>query len=154
MTSINFWQKWLLVTTILVILFGTLLILPIESEILDLMFNDRIEAIFWPDTMIAPGVTHFRQWLYGVLGATMVGWGIMMAFITAGPFHKRETWAWYSIALSIGIWYIADTIVSISYGALFNAAFNTAILLLFLPPMLGTFKSFHSTQSEFAAPQI
>ena len=144
MNSIQFWQKWLFIITILIILFGILLMIPNDSELSNWLFNNRIEAIFWPDYTITPGIAQFQQWLYGVLGATMVGWGIMIAFIIAVPFRNRELWAWYSIALGISGWYTLDTAVSIIYRATFNAAFNTAILLLFLPPVIATYKLFHT----------
>lgn len=144
MKHFHFWQKWLLAITILVILFGILLIIPNKSELFDLLFNDRIKTIFWPDISPPPGIVQFQQWIFGVLGATMVGWGIIMAFIVSVPFRNGERWAWYSFTICIGSWYFLDTTISIIYQATFNAIFNTLILLLFLPPLIATYRSFHS----------
>jgi len=146
MKYIQFWHKWLLTVTILIILFGILLMVPNKPELFDRLFNDHIETIFWSDTPITTGIVHFQRWLYGVLGATMIGWGIMMAFIIAIPFRRGERWAWYSIFFGIGGWYILDTAVSVMYHADFNAFFNSLILLLFLPPLLFTYSSFHTKQ--------
>ena len=142
MKSINFWQKWLLVVTILIILFGLLLLVPNKSILFDRLFNDRMAAIFWPETAVSPGVIQFQKWIFGVLGATMVGWGIMMAFIISVPFRKGELWAWNCIAIGIFCWYILDTVVSTYYQAIFNSILNTIILFLFLPPLMATYKHF------------
>ena len=152
MKHIQFWQRWLLAITILIIIFGILLIIFNESALFNWLFNDRVEAIFWPDISPTTGMIQFQRWLYGVLGAVMVGWGITMAFILAVPFRRGERWAWYSITVSIGSWYILDTAVSIYYQATFNAVFNTLILLLFLPPLLSTWKRFHHALNEQSAP--
>ena len=154
MKRIQFWQRWLLAITILIIIFGILLITLSESALFNWLFNNRTEAIFWPDTPITAGMIQFQRWLYGVLGTVMIGWGITMAFILAVPFHRGERWSWYSITFSIGSWYFLDTAVSIIYQATFNAVLNTLILLLFLLPLFFTWKPFHTRRRRHLAPSL
>lgn len=137
-----FWQRWLFVCTLLVILFGVFLMIPGELELFEQLFNSHIKRIFWNDVPITPGIINFQRWMNGVLGATMIGWGIMMAFVVRFPFRNGEKWAWNCIFWGIGSWYILDTLLSIMYLALFNAVFNTLILLLFGLPLAFTYKSF------------
>jgi hypothetical protein len=47
----------------------------------------------WSGTQVTPNVINFWRWIYGVLGATMAGWGAIMAFLARAPFSRKEKWA-------------------------------------------------------------
>ena len=80
--------------------------------------------------------------LYGVLGATISGWGIFMIFIAHFPFRERQPWAWNCFAAGLTIWFIFDTTLSALHHVLFNVAFNTVLLLLVALPLAFTRKHF------------
>ena len=82
--NFEFWQKWLLVSGIIVSIFGISMVLNINSE----RFNSLIDPVFWGNETLNTQVRNFQQWIYGVLGATMVGFGILITFIAAVPFKK------------------------------------------------------------------
>lgn len=141
MDHFDFWQRWLFVVSIVIIAFGIFMAVFNQTAIFDL-FNDQIDPVFWDNSPIPEAFTQFQGWVYGVLGSTMAGWGIMLLFIVQHPFRQREKWAWSAIATSLGFWYLLDTGISLYFGVNFNALFNTLLLVLIIPPLLGTRKLF------------
>lgn len=134
-----FWQKWLFVLGLLIAAFGVLLALFSETPAFSI-FHQQIDPAFFraPDAEIR----NFQQWIYGLLGATMAGWGVFMAFIAHYPFQKKEKWAWVCIAMGVLLWYVVDTSISLSFGVMFNAVFNTIVLILVALPLGFTWKDF------------
>lgn len=77
-----------------------------------------------------------RQWLkmvFGVVGSVLVGWAATMLILAAGPLRNGDSWAWYAIAVSVTLWFMLDTGMSIVYGwwqhGLFNVPFYAAIMV-------------------------
>jgi hypothetical protein len=140
MERFNFWYRWLFVLGIIIILFGVFMTL-FNQSLLFRLFNDQIDPVFWGDEAISEAFIKFQGWVYGVLGATMAGWGVMLIFIIQYPFRQREKWAWIAIAASLGFWYLLDTALSLYFGVFFNAVFNTLLVFLVLPPLTATRKA-------------
>ncbi len=103
-----------------------------------------IDAPFWPGTERPDQRTRrFRTFVYGVLGGTMAGWGLMTAILVASHFSSREVWVWWAVALSVGVWFVFDTGRSIWHRVWINVAANTTLLVLVAIPLAGTFAEFH-----------
>jgi hypothetical protein len=146
-TSFVFWQRWLLVLGGIVIAFGLGMALLNATPLFDL-FNRQIDPAFWGVQPLPGQALAFRGWAYGVLGATTAGWGVFIAFLAQVPFRRRERWAWNCVALGILVWYVPDTLISLSFGVLFNAFFNTLLLALVLLPLIFTRKDFEPATSQ------
>jgi hypothetical protein len=131
------WYRWLLIVSILLIFFGVFMAIFNSTPLFDL-FNTQIDPVFWGEEPLPTSVASFQAWVYGVLGATVAGWGICMAFIVYHPYRRRERWAWWALTTGIVIWDLIDTTISLSYGVVFNAGFNTLLLLLAGVPLLAT----------------
>lgn len=142
MKNFNFWQKWLLIVGIYLAVFGLILSFFNQTQLMDFAFNNQIDPVFWQAERIPENAVSFQNWIYGVLGATVSGWGIFMAFLAYYPFKAREKWAWNCIATGVAIWFIADTAISAFYQVTFNVVFNTVLLLLVGIPLLFTRKDF------------
>ncbi|GBE57691.1 hypothetical protein BMS3Abin01_00612 [bacterium BMS3Abin01] len=138
----NFWQKWLLAVGIYLVAFGLVLAFFNQSRLMDVIFNQQIDPVFWGGNSIPENAADFQAWIYGVLGATVAGWGVFLAFLAHYPFRAREKWAWNCIAIGIGGWFVVDTAISAYYHVTFNVAFNAALLLLVGLPLLFTRKDF------------
>lgn len=138
MGSFIFWQRWLLVFAVLLILFGVGMVFFNTTSIFDIFFNDNINPAFWGSGGTDPTALKFQSWVYGLLGATIAGWGVFIFFLVKNPFAQREKWAWTCIFWGLLLWYVLDTGASIYHGVLFNALFNTAIFLVALIPLLFT----------------
>lgn len=141
MDNFSFWQKWIFIVGLMTIAFG--LFMAVFSGNLGL-FNNQINSVFWSDGNIPAGVKAFQGWIYGVLGATMAGWGVFSTFIAHYPFRQKEKWSWNCVATGLLLWYVVDTIISVSYGVYFNAVFNTVLMVFFILPLIFTRKHFVS----------
>jgi hypothetical protein len=142
MRSFSFWQKWLFVTGLALIAFGLALALFSRTPLFDMLFNGHINPAFWPTVEPSPDIVRFQQWSYGVLGATVAGWGVMVAFLAGHPFRRKERWARNALAASVALWYTVDTALSVHHGVLFNAVFNTILLVVTALPLLFTRRDF------------
>ncbi len=153
MGSFIFWQRWLLVFAVLLILFGAGMVFFNTTSMFDMFFNDHINPAFWGSDDPDPGTLRFQGWAYGLLGATIAGWGVYTFFLVKIPFAQRQKWAWNCIFWGLLLWYVLDTGASVYYGVLFNVLFNTVIFLVALIPLLFT-RSRMLEQSEGEADSI
>jgi hypothetical protein len=138
----GFWDRWLVFVGWLLAVFGLLLAFFNQTPVFDVAFNRQIDAVFWPNEVPAEGIESFKTWIYGVLGATVSGWGVFILFLARFPFKKRERWARNCIAAGITVWYLADTSISLNFGVTFNALFNTLLAGFVYAPLLATRKEF------------
>lgn len=141
MFTFSFWHKWLLGLSGLIILFGTLMALTSGTPLFNL-FHNQVDPVFWGSATPDAALRLFQQWVYAVLGATMAGWGVFLAFIVFYPFKKKEKWAWVCISLGLGLWFVLDTVLSAWCGVMFNVLFNAVLLLAAAPPLLATRRTF------------
>ena len=145
MSRFLFWQKWLLALGGVIVVFGLALAVFNQTPVFDVLFNRQVNPTFWTEAEITPQIRAFQQWAYGVLGATMAGWGVFVVFIAHEPFRRRERWAWNCLAFGIGLWFMVDTTLSIAASVIFNAAFNSLLLVLVLLPLLATRSYFNAS---------
>ena len=136
-----FWQRWLFVFSLVVIAFGLGMAL-LNRTSLFAVFDSQVNPVFWGVNPLPPGANEFQGWAYGVLGATMAGWGVILAFIAERPFRNRERWAWNTLLLGLSLWYLTDTSISLYFGVVFNAVFNTVIFILAVLPLIFTRREF------------
>jgi len=141
MTSFSFWQRWLFVVGVIVSVFGVMMALLSGTPLFDL-FNRQIDPAFWSTNTVGDATKQFQQWIYGVWGATIAGWGIILTYIARYPFSKKERWAWNCLVFGLLVWFVLDTSLSVFYKVYFNAAFNTALLILVMLPVVFTRKEF------------
>jgi hypothetical protein len=139
--SFSFWQKWLLVAGGGITFFGITMALVSGTPLFDL-FNRQIDPAFWGTNAVDDIARQFQQWIYGVWGATIAGWGIFLTYMARYPFNKKERWAWSCIAYGLLVWFVLDTWLSFFYKVYFNVAFNTGLLVLVMLPVMFTRKDF------------
>ena len=141
MDRFNFWQKWLYIVSLIMAALGLFIALFNKSQIFDYIFNNQINPAFWKENNMLQTSIDFQSWIYSVLGATVAGWGILMAFIAKYPFSQKQKWSWICIALATDLWFVVDTSISIYFHVYFNAVLFLAIAL----PLLFTRKYFIPT---------
>jgi len=147
MNNFNFWQRWLLVVSWIIIMFGLAMALLNATPIFDLM-NNRINPVFWGEGLVPSASALFVRWIYGVLGATVAGWGVFMVFIARFPFHRRERWARDAILVGLLLWYVVDTSITLYFKVAFNAALNTTLFITGILPIVMTWKVFNDGQGD------
>lgn len=136
-----FWQRWLLFVGVYLAVFGAVLAFFPHSALIDWAFNDRINPLF----TLSPEGLRFQAWAYGVLGATMGGWGVMIAFMARYPFKRKEPWVWNALVTSLSFWFIVDQLISGYHGVIFNVAFNTVLYGVLILPLVMTRNAFKAS---------
>jgi hypothetical protein len=132
---IGFWKHWLLAwcwaTMGIGALFAAAAVPALEGGVR--LFYD---TIYWPidgESTYGPDV----QLTAALLGAVMIGWAIaILGLVSAADTVGAP--AWRTLTLSIVVWYVIDSIISIALGAPVNALSNTGLLATFLAPILGS----------------
>ena len=141
MQNFSFWQRWLFVVGLGIAVFGILMAFLSGTPIFDL-FNRQIDPAFWGTEASLESIKPFQQWIYGIWGATIAGWGVFVTFIAYYPFRNKEKWAWNCLVLGLLVWFVLDTVLSIFHKVYFNVAFNTTLLILAGLPAIFTRKEF------------
>lgn len=118
---------------VLIMLFG-LALAALGNTPLFALLNDPVNEAMWGGLPPEEGVA-MRGFDYGMLGATMAGWGLTLWFVVAIPFRQRHVWAWNAVLFSVLLWFVVNTAVSTYYGIWSNAVFNTFILVLMVVPL-------------------
>jgi hypothetical protein len=101
-----------------------------------------VNGVFWSGIAPDAATGQFRLWVYGMLGATMAGWGITLVYIVLNPFARGEKWSRNAIAAGIALWFAVDTFMSAYTHAYFNVGVNVLLIVLAGIPLLMTWKHF------------
>lgn len=141
MNTFRFWQRWLSIFSWAVVIFGVGMALLNRTPLFAL-FDAQVNPAFWSQNPVPIGVDEFQGWIYGIFGAAMAGWGVFLVFLTRYPFQHKQRWSWMCFLLGLLLWYILDTGISLYFGVVFNAIFNTAIMALAVIPLAFTWKEF------------
>jgi hypothetical protein len=78
----------------------------------------------------------YTTFIFGVLGAVIMGWMVLAFIVARGPLRRRQPWAWGAVAASIGVWFVADTGFSIVVGQDEHALFNVGFLVAIAVPLI------------------
>ena len=147
MKTFKFWQRWLLVVSWIIVLFGLAMAFLNATPFFDLM-NDRVNPVFWGEGPVPHASALFVRWIYGVLGATVAGWGVFMVFIARIPFNRHERWARDAILFGLLLWYVMDTSITLYFKVAFNAALNTTLFIMGMLPIIMTWRSFAKREGD------
>ena len=142
MNRFIFWQRWLLISTYFVILFGLVMVFLNSTELYNRVINDQYNPVFWGNNTISKNAELFQQWVYGAWGATIIGWGIIVAFIAQYPFKRKEKWSWMGLTIMLSVWYLLDTGISLVYRVYANVVLNTILGIMLFLPLFYTRKEF------------
>ncbi len=143
----SLWWKWLLAFSIIGIIFALVMALApgvLHSTLGQLTYNSFFEGDAYAE-LTEPELA-YQDWLYSVLGSTMVGWLVVVGFIAYYSFRQGERWAWNAVAVGIVAWFVLDTGSSLANGVVFNAVFNLIFLAGFGAPLLATYRHFHPSK--------
>ena len=126
---------WLKVGAGLVVAFGIVTALgayPPTAGVLAFL----VDMIKWPvDGAQTVAAEEFRL-LSAVSGGIMVGWGLLLWLIADRLYHREPQLAGQMVMISVGAWFIVDSLASIMAGSSLNAVLNVSFLVLFIVPLL------------------
>jgi len=141
--SFEFWKKYLLAVSFVFVFFGVLLAFFGTTAPFAIM-NESINSVFWAVTDVPDVIAAYQRWSYGVLGATMAGWGVFFIFLITYAFPKKEPWVWNCIVYGISIWFLIDTGISMHFRVAFNVVFNSVTYIALAIPLIIVRKEFKS----------
>ena len=137
-----FWQKWLTYANVMTIVVGLLVAFAGNSLVFEI-HNEYTQDVFFDGNHFKPDVLGLKNWLFGIIGGTIVGFHILMVMISENSFKQKEPWSYKAIWLAMLSWFIIDSGISIYYGAIHNVVLiNLVALILIGIPLLMTRKEF------------
>lgn len=142
MRGFAFWIRWLVTVGWVLIVFGLALAVFNQTGLFDLAFNQRIDPAFWPTGTAPDAIQPFQAWVYGVLGATVSGWGVFVLMLARHPLKDRQRWAWTCLAAGFTLWFVVDSSISAYFGVFFNVVFNSLLAFLVYLPLVATRREF------------
>ncbi|MBT3188847.1 MAG: hypothetical protein HN736_02585 [Anaerolineae bacterium] len=74
MKNLNFWQRWLFIFSLIIVVFGLFMAFFNRTALLIALFDNQINPVFWEGNSLLPNVEQFLGFIYGILGATMARW--------------------------------------------------------------------------------
>lgn len=140
--NFNFWQKWLTYANVMTVGVGLLVAFAGNSLFFE-MHNDFTREVFFQSDSFQPDVLKFKNWLFGIIGGTIVGFHLLMIMISEHAFKKKELWAYQALWIGMLSWFCIDSGISLYYGAIHNVVIiNIVALVLIGIPLIMTRKEF------------
>src|SRR5688572_14868108 len=137
--TFRFWQRWLQCVSAVSALLGLVFLLAPASGLLA-GYNRQVVEAFHGEG--APAEAFAQQhWAIAVVGSSMLGWGILLTWVTSVPFARREPWAWHAVAVSVLAWVAGDSIVSLRAGVSLEVLFNAIVVVLIALPLAMTYRA-------------
>lgn len=141
----HFWQKWLTYAKVMTIGVGLLVAFAGNSIFFE-VHNDFTKDVFFHGNEFDSYTLAFKNWLFGIIGGTIVGFHVLMVMISEYSYKKKETSACNAIWFGLISWFIIDIGRSLYYGAIHNVILiNLAALVLIGIPLVMTRKYFKKT---------
>src|SRR5690606_2726878 len=133
---------WLVVVSIGVMVFSAGFI--VAPGLMDTLFDWMFFSASRSNATFSAEADAYIAFTYGVLGAGLIGWMVLVLRVGIGPFRRGEREGWDMIAWSMTVWFVVDTGFSLASGFWENAIFNTGFLVAFAIPLAATYRSFHT----------
>jgi len=140
------WIRLISAAALGVILFSSLLLLT--PELTQRGFNIVAFGRTAYPAGFTPTVIGYLEFVYGVLGAVMIGWMLAVLALIQIPYSRGATWSWWAIVASVLGWFVIDTTFSLVSGYPGNAVPNAVFLVMFAVPLLATFGITRNTASN------
>jgi hypothetical protein len=107
------------------------------------LHNNYTKEVFFNGNEFETNILEFKNWLFGIIGGTIVGFHILMVMISENSFKKKEIWAYKAMWYGLLSWFIIDSVISTYYGAIHNVIIiNIVALILIGIPLVMTRKEF------------
>lgn len=137
-----FWQKWLTYANVMTIVVGLLVAFAGNSFVFKI-HNEYTQDVFFGGNQFESNVLKLKNWLFGIIGGTIVGFHILMVMISENSFKKKEPWAYKAMWFAMLSWFVIDSGISLYYGAIHNVVIiNLVALVLIGIPLIMTRKEF------------
>lgn len=129
----GFWDRWL--TTVLagISVYGAVLV--VRGAVPAAVFDQLGFGMTAGGITGGPAETYVLL-IYGILGAVLIGWMLLLLAVVRGPLLRRERWAWHAVSRSLTVWFLVDTAFSVAIGFPTHALFNVGFALAACAPLV------------------
>src|SRR5512133_3582798 len=83
---------------------------PIASGLMGILFSP-----FFPSAGPDPATLRVCGFVFGVLGAVMLSWVVLMAFLSFIPLRRGEGWAFWALLAAALTWFAIDESFSLYF---------------------------------------
>jgi len=140
----QFWTNWLLAVNLITVFTGPLIAF-FGNSFLFAYHNEGTKNLFFGGGNIPAEILTFKNWLFGIIGATISGFHLLIVFIAHFAFREKQIWARNAIALAMVTWFALDSGISLYYGAYYNVyLINLPSFVIIVLPLIVTWKEFSS----------
>jgi hypothetical protein len=141
MDKLNYWRKYLLLTSYFMMAIG-IYVAFFKNTALFTPFKRLIDPVFWPDNIMSEGTQQFKGFIYSFSGVFVLLWGLNSYFIIKNAFEPKNKWAWDCIVITTLVWFVIMFCFSIYYKVYYNAVFDVIYFVALLVPIIKTRKYF------------
>ena len=147
-STFRFWINWLIIANVIALVIGLLVAFwgngPFFAP-----HNANTQTQFLADAQHIEGVQHMKNWLFGIIGGTIVGFHILMIGMAHYALRKKEKWAYLFLWLGLLLWFVIDSSISIFYGAAYNVyLINIPAFVMIGLPLIFLFRHVYSVTPE------
>ena len=131
-----FWRGWLNVWSVLVVIFGLVLAgggLEATDGVAEMLFG----ILGGPGDLTWTPILRFSV---ALMGTVTMGWGLTFfaVFTAAHQLGDRATMVRRLVTVSVLVWFVIDSALSIATGFALNAVSNAGLLSGYFIPVLAT----------------
>ena len=138
----EFWTRWLIGANIMTMIIGLVLAFAGESFVFQI-HNEYTQELFFEGNPPSAKMLELKAWLFGIIGATIIGFHFLMIMIARNAFAKKESWAYWAMVGGLLSWFLIDSSISTYYGAYYNVLLiNLPAIILIGIPLVATRNSF------------
>ncbi len=130
----RFWLWWLEISLLTTVLFGIAYAL-FGATALFAPVVDPVLHGFWPDGALPAGVRRFAMFNFGIGGGLTAGLGLLGWFVSRHAIRRGERWGAVALAVSVALWFVLDSGMSIHAGVPTNVVFNLVFLVSIALPL-------------------
>ena len=131
---INYCKRWLEFIALVHIIGGVCLALKFPASVIEIYTNSLIK-IFIADGIVLDDVKTLTEFLVRLFGPTIASWGILMFFIVQKITFDKKDNAQVSLIITLLVFFIPDTALSIYSGVYVHGALNFTALISILIPL-------------------
>jgi hypothetical protein len=103
------------------------------------LHNRQTEVVFFDGQPFTEQTLLLKNWLFGIIGGSIVGFHLLMIAIIKNSFVKREKWAYKALWIGILSWFCIDSGITTYYKAYHNLyLINFIALFLIALPLVMT----------------
>mgnify|MGYP000901278662 CR=1 FL=1 len=141
-----FWQKWLTWANIMTIGVGLMVAFGGNTFFFE-AHNHYTRDVFFGSEAFPEQTLMLKNWLFGIIGGTIVGFHVLMVMISEYAFKEQQKWAYHAMWYGLLSWFVIDSGVSFYYGAIHNIVLiNLVALGLIGLPLVMTRGSFSNNE--------